>query len=197
MTELRSKIIKALEESDQSRREARANRILWSSEHRASFPVISGRAETLRLLSEAEDTLIDGHFVATLLLAMAFIEHTVIDELQLLGHTKGSPPFGHALKLAEQHKVFPSDWLKRANTLSVRRNSFVHLKESAHQHSLSNRVMEEGRHPEALMEADAKDAFDLMYNFFVATLREIDLEDHSSDEVANSSLMFHVELPRL
>ncbi|WP_412478375.1 hypothetical protein [Azonexus sp. IMCC34839] len=178
MTEPLTRIINALEESDKLHREARARRILWVSEHKASFPVISGRPETLKLLSEAEDTLIDGHFVATLLLAMAFIEHTIIDELQLLDPVKGSPRFGEALKLADKQKVFPPDWIKRANTLSVRRNSYVHLKETENQHTLGNRVMNESLHPNALMEADAKDAFDLMYNFFVATLREVNLDQH-------------------
>ena len=130
----------------------------------------------MQLLLEAEQTLIDGHFVATLLLAMAFIEHTIIDELQLFDFAKGSLQFGEALKLADKQKVFPPDWLKRANALSVRRNSYAHLKEIKNQHTLGNRVMNERQHPNALMESDAKDAFDLMYNFFVATLREVDMD---------------------
>ena len=42
--------------------------------------------------------------------------------------------------------------------------------------------MEEKQHPNALIESDAKDAIDLMYNFFIATLHEIDLDKLLSDD---------------
>ena len=178
---MREKLIAALEESDHLRRGVRADRLEWLSLHIASAPVVSGRAETLHLLDEARSTFVDGHFVAALMVAMAFIEHSVVDELQLLGHINGSPTFSEAIRFAEHKKVFPPDWLVRAKRLGLRRNPFVHLKKSGHAHSLETRVMEEKRHPNAIMEADAKDALDLMYSFFVATLREVDLDKQFSD----------------
>lgn len=178
---MREKLIAALVNSDDLRRNARADRLEWLSLHSASAPVIMGRAETLQLLEEARSAFVDGHFVAALLVAMAFIEHTIVEELQRLEHISGSPSFGDAVRLAELNKVFPEDWLVRAKDLSLRRNPFAHLKRSGHRHSLSTRILEEKRHPHAIMEADAKDAIDLMYNFFVATLREVDLETYFSD----------------
>lgn len=176
---MREKLISALVESDDLRRNARADRLEWLSLHSASVSVIMGRAETLQLLEEARSTFIDGHFVAALLMAMAFIEHTVVDELQRLKYIKDSPAFGDAIRVAQLRKVFPPDWLVRAKNLSVRRNPFAHLKRSGHQHSLATRIMEESRHPHAIMEADAKDAIDLMYSFFIATLRDADLEKNT------------------
>lgn len=175
-TVMREKLVAALEQSDHLRRSARADRLEWLSLYIASAPLVMGRTETLRLLEEAKNTFIDGHFVAALMLAMAFIEHSIVEELQLLGHIKRSPAFSEAVRLAEDKKVFPPDWLVRAKTLSLRRNPFAHLKESGYSHSLGTRIMEEKRHPDAIMEADAKDAIDLMYNFFVATFREVDLD---------------------
>ncbi|TIC87255.1 hypothetical protein [Crenobacter intestini] len=164
-------LLKALEESDDERRAARAERNVWLSLHKPSVSVFMGRTESLQVLREAREVFVDGHFVASLLMAVSFIEHTLVEELQLLGHTKGSPTLGQAIAIAQDKKVFPADWLERAKTLSLRRNPFAHLKEGWHQHALATRVRDERRHPVSIMESDAKDAIDLMYNFFVATLR--------------------------
>lgn len=173
---MREKVIAALEESDKLRRDARADRLEWLSLHNVTAPMVVGRAETLRLLEEAKCCFVDGHFVAALMIAMAFIEHTIVEDLQTLGHVKDSPRMSVAIELAKEKKTFPPDWLERAKKLTLRRNPFAHLKKSGHTHSLGTRIMEEGRHPIAIMESDAKDAMDLMYNFFTMTLREIDPE---------------------
>ena len=177
---IREKILKALEYSDSETRITRAERIEWLSLHSPTVPVVMGRAETLQLLEEAQQSFISGHFVAALVVAMAFVEHGLIEELQFLGHIKGSPPFSAALTVATEKKVFPSDWLARAKILSLRRNPFAHLKPEGHGDTLGVRVRKEKEHPRAIMEADAKDAIDLMFNFFVATLREADFENQAT-----------------
>lgn len=131
-----------------------------------------GRTETLHLLEEARQTFIGGHFIAALLTAMACIEHCMVEELDLLGLIQQSPQFGKAIEVAHKNKVFPPDWLERAKRLSLRRNPFAHLKDEGHRHSLGTRIRDEQQHPHTILEADARDAVDLMYNFFVATLRE-------------------------
>ena len=93
-------------------------------------------------------------------------------ELGLLGLIQGSPQFGKAIEIATRNKLFPPDWLERAKRLSLRRNPFAHLKEPDHRHALGARIREEQKHPQTIVEADAKDAVGLMYDFFVATLRK-------------------------
>lgn len=168
----RRKLIGALRRSDSLRRNARADRIEWLSLHTNQPSFIAGRAETLQLLHEAHDTFVDGHFAGTLMIAMAVIEHTLVEDLQLQQLTQGSPTFAQAVSLAREKKLFPPDWLERATRLSHRRNPFAHLKDENHPHSLGARVQSEDRHPRAIMEEDAKDAIELMYGFFNATLRE-------------------------
>jgi len=187
-------LLQALRQSDDERRPARADRIVWLSLHEPSVPVFMGRTETLQVLREAREAFIDGHFAAALLMAVSFIEHTLIEELQLLGHTKGSPALGKAIPMAKENKVFPADWLERAKTLSLRRNPFVHLKEGWHQHALGTRVRDERRHPASIMESDAKDAIDLMYNFFVATLRAMPNQSLEPTRVGKPPLA--AQLPR-
>lgn len=172
----REALLRALEQFDLMTRDVRVERIEWLSLHSPTFPTVMGRAETLQLLREARESFVNGHFVASLVVALAFIEHSLVEELQLLKLTQGSPSFSDALSIAETEKIFPPDWLARARRLSLRRNSYAHLKQEAHSHTLGARIRQEKQHPNAIMETDAKDAIDLMYNFFVATLREFDLE---------------------
>lgn len=170
--EPRQKLLKALSQSDAMRRDARADRIEWLSLHINIPSFIAGRAETLHLLEEARNTFVDGHFVSALLIAMAVIEHTLVEDLQLQQLTQGSPTFGQALSLAKDKRLFPPDWLERATRLSHRRNPYAHLKDEDHPHALGARIQSENRHPRSIMENDAKDALELMSNIFIATLRE-------------------------
>lgn len=178
----REKLRKVLAALDQGSRETRAARVEWLSLYEPhTLTAIMGRVETLELLREARAVFVDGHFIACLLLAMSFIEHTLIEELQDYGHTKGSPTFSQALDLAEKHRLFPAEWLARAKKLSLRRNPFVHIKDGEHEHGLGRRIRTEKRHPKLIIEADAKDSISLMYNFFVATLKEA---NSSADEAS-------------
>ena len=168
---VRQRVFERLEEHDAARREQRVERIEWLSLHEASPHAVIGRAESLHLLGEARAVFIDGHFAATLIVALAFIEHTMVEELQELGHVTASPTFSEAISDSAANLVFPADWLARAKTLSLRRNPFVHLKPDHHKHGLGVRILEEKRHPKTILEEDAKDSIDLMYNFFQATLK--------------------------
>lgn len=168
---VRQRLLTRLAEHDADRREQRAARVEWLALHEVSPPAFMGRTESLRLFSEAREVFINGHFVATLLVALSFIEHTMVEELQDLGYVKESPTFSEALAISAANRVFPADWLVRAKTLSLRRNPFVHLKRDDHKHGLGVRIRGERRHPKTILEEDAKDSMDLMYNFFQATLR--------------------------
>lgn len=168
----RQELLQALSESDAMRRDARADRIEWLSLHTNIPSFIAGRAETLQLLQEARETFVDAHFASALLTAMAVIEHILIEDLQLRQLTEGSLKFGRALQLAKEKTLFPPDWLERATRLSERRNPFAHLRNEDDPQTLSARIQSEARHPRAIMEEDARDAIELMYSFFNATLRE-------------------------
>lgn len=168
---IRQRLLTRLEECDAQSRERRAERIEWLALHDVSPPAIMGRAESLHMLSEARKVFVGGHFAATLLVALSFIEHAIVEELQDLGYVTGSPTFSEALTISATKLVFPADWLVRAKTLSLRRNPFVHLKPDNHKHSLGRRIRDEKRHLKAILEEDARDSIDLMYNFFQATLR--------------------------
>lgn len=77
----RSNLIAALVQSDDMRRSDRADRILWLSKHQIPLGIVVGQMDTMAVLGEARDCFIEGHYIASLLMCVAFIEHTITDTL--------------------------------------------------------------------------------------------------------------------
>jgi hypothetical protein len=167
----RARLIEALSQSDELVRGERADRIVWLSQHNMSPGIVVGRLEPMNLMQEASDSFVNGHFIACLLLAMAFIEHTVMDELVDASIEKQGSTFVGALVTAKRHKLIDEDLIDRVDTLRQRRNPYAHRKPPGHEYSLGTRLHQENIHPKFILEADAKEALELMYGFFRATLR--------------------------
>ena len=157
---------------DESRRDARIQRIVWLSDHEHLPAIIMGRTETMRLLHEARGVFVDGYFAATLLLGVSVINHCLVEELQLRGELKRDPGLEAVLLKCEQLDVLPSHWFEPLRRLADRRYPFVHFKDAEHVHALGARVMVEGSPPVKLLQADAELAIEYMFNVFRATLRE-------------------------
>jgi hypothetical protein len=166
-----SNLVAALAHYDEISRSARADRIQWLSEHQIPLGVVVGPMDTMAVLGEARDCFIAGHYIAALLLAVAFIEHTVADELNERDLAKYGVPFVEAIKIAQECSLFPIEMLSRADRLRKIRNPFMHRKDVDHEHSFGNRFLKSRVHPNITLEEDAKDALALMYAFFYATLK--------------------------
>jgi len=122
----------------------------------------------MALLSEAGECFINGHFIATILLAVAFIEHTLTDELSAKG---AAAPFASAIKAAREQQLFPEAILEWTDKLRLRRNPFCHRKPEGHKHSFGARFLTRREHPQKILEEDAKEALSLMYAFFQLTVK--------------------------
>jgi hypothetical protein len=171
--ELRTRLIDALESSDALRRGARADRLIWLSNHNSHPTAIAGEADSLRMLDEARICFGDGLFVAVLLLAVSFIEQTVADELIERRLAKAGDPLNQMNVAARNNKVFPEAMLASAEKLRRIRNAYTHRKHPGHDLNFGNRFRSGGRHPVAVLEADAQEAMILMYEFLRATLKYI------------------------
>ncbi|MDA8257193.1 MAG: hypothetical protein M0Z99_16460 [Betaproteobacteria bacterium] len=170
--ELNGNLLQALAESDERRRPGRAERILWVSALRPQTGAVFGPLDTMTILNEARECFIEGHYIATVLLAMAFIEHTVIDELAESG--SGRPgQFSLALDAAAKKRLFPDELLSRTRNLSLIRNAFTHRKPSDNPDSFGYRFQARGVHPARILEEDAKQFLALMYEYFCCTLKEL------------------------
>ena len=167
----RASLLDALRHSDDMHRDERADRILWLSQHNMSPGLVMGRMEPMTLKQEASDSFVNGHFVATPFLAMAFIEHIVMDELLEAGAAKPGTTFVHALVLAKQHTRIDPALIDRAELLRLKRNPHAHRKPPGHEHSLGTRFKQGDVHPQVILQADAQEALELMFGFFRATLR--------------------------
>ena len=166
------KLEAALRRRDELQRKDRMERIIWLSNHECLPGVIIGRTETMHLLREARAVFVDGHFAATLLLAISVINHCLVEVLQLRDEIKGDPGFDAVLTRAEQLGVLPPDWFDPLRLLASRRHPFVHFKDSEHKHALGARVLLEQKTPAAILQTDAELAVEYMYLTFRETLRE-------------------------
>jgi len=156
----KGKLTQALEQSDNHRREKRADRIRWVSQYRIGEvgEVIAGPFEVMSLLSEARECFVDGHYIATLMLATALIEHVISDELVARNKAKYGTPFERLIKIAREEALFPLELLEVADRLRAIRNPFAHHKPDDHEHRLGNRYFAQKRHPGLIAEEDAKEA---------------------------------------
>lgn len=161
-----NKLLAALEVSDGDSRAKRVSRIEWMSQFSLSEGVIEGPVETLSLLSESRNCFIDGHFIATLVLSMAFIEHALVIMLNLKSLSSSSPGVGGKLALARRHNTLPNELLDRTQLLQNRRNPFIHKKLPSREHSLSFRYINERRHPNKILQEDAEESLQLAHLFF-------------------------------
>jgi hypothetical protein len=158
--DFRSKVLRALLESDAMRRDRRADRMIWLSGHVPSFGVMAGPMDTLRLIEEARTTYLDGHFIAAVLTALALIERLIIGELAARGVQ--CRRFEVAIRKAKEHTSLPADILARAERVRRKRNAFTHHRPEDDPDTFGNRFMASKRHPNAILEEDAQEAVSLI-----------------------------------
>ena len=164
-------LLRALTVSDEHRRWGRADRILWVSAIRPQLGAAVGPLDTMTILNEARDCFIEGHHIATVLLATAFIEHILMDELseRELGRPR---TFSAAVNAATENRLFPDELLSQTRDLSLIRNAFTHRKASDDPNGFGYRFQTRRVHPTRILEEDAKQSLVLMYEYFRLTLKE-------------------------
>jgi len=128
--------------------------------------------ETAYIFDEAKMAFLNGEFIATLLLASAFVEHWLGIPLQSKGfHKEAQKGLGAIIECARANNLVHGYLLDKADHLREIRNPFVHLKPFAHKHSIMQRAMNGLSHPVEIMENDAKEALSIMYTIASTSLR--------------------------
>ncbi len=133
--------------------------------------VIIGRSETLALFSEAENAFREGHFISVQLLALAFVEHTIVEELIERSLAKEKVNFERAIELAQKNLILSTELLSRVGRLREVRNPFAHLRPSDDPNTYGNRYIDLKVHPLDMLEQDAREAFQVMCEIFTALLK--------------------------
>jgi hypothetical protein len=168
----REKLLEALQQVDGESRGARADRIEWLAPYTERPTAIMGAVEAMQLMEEARVSFISGHFVAALLLAASFIEHTLSEELESVLPAKSRPNFQQLIEVARTQLAVPAELLDRTESIRVLRNPFTHLRPHDDPDTLGNRFRARRLHPRTIMEEDAKLAVSTMYEWFRGTMRQ-------------------------
>lgn len=159
----KSRLERSLEKSDRNTFSSRLDRLKWLE---SLFPKGYGfmmPTETFYVFEEARLAFINGEFVATLLLANAFLEQWLGNLLASKGYGKEAGRGLSAILNCMAKDGFLHPFLvDAADSLRKVRNPFVHIKAFDHKHRLIQRVFREKRYPNSLLEEDAKDAISLM-----------------------------------
>ncbi|WJJ94248.1 hypothetical protein [Neopusillimonas aromaticivorans] len=125
------------------------------------------------MMEEARLCFVSGHFIGAILLATSFIEQTLSEELESIVPTQERRTLELMIKSARQHLSLPDDLLDSTDRIRELRNPFTHRKANDHPHSFGTRFLATKEHPVSILEADAKLAMAVMYEWFRRTLRRV------------------------
>ena len=164
-------LLDALAWYDEHSRVERAERIAWASSLYHTSGVVAGAIVPLHLMEEARVSFVNGQFMAVVLSATSVIEHLLIDNLEsnLIRGNKGT--LAAAIECARKASAFPSQLLDDVDRLRNLRNPLVHKNADAGERSLYERYRKHEVHPATLLEADARFALKVMYEFFRSVLQ--------------------------
>lgn len=154
----------ALERADRASLGERAARVRWVAKMIPRNILMAMPFETAAVFQEAKSTFIAGHFVATVVLAAAFIEHWFSSNLISLGFGReAAKGLAASISCSRKHNLVPSVILEKADRLRQIRNPFVHLKSFEHEHNLTRRAFKIEKLPHELLETDAQESLSLIY----------------------------------
>lgn len=128
--------------------------------------------ESFHVFTEARDAFVNGLYVATLLLAQAFIEHRLQIFMNQIGENEVADK-GLGAIVTRLQGVRPDHryiWDK-INGLRLFRNPFTHLKPFEHPHTVSQVSLSMRMHPNDVLYHKAKEAVSLMYTVAIMNLR--------------------------
>jgi hypothetical protein len=146
----------------------RLERLKWLVEVHPDNAWFATAPETYFVFSEVKNTFVDGSFVATLLLCLAFIEHWLACKLISRGfENEAKEGLNSMLKCLKRERLMHDYLIKKVDRLRKLRNPFAHLKSIDHPYSLPQRMYKENKHPMKILEEDAKEAVSLMYTISV------------------------------
>lgn len=167
----KSQIQLNVERLDEQSRPDRVRRWKWINE---VFPKDYGLLITIEAhhtFDEAKTTYVNGEFVATILLANAFLEHWLGSFLARRGyHSESRGGLKSIIDCMRTNNLLHEHLIAQIDRLRETRNPFVHAKSMEHEHRLTQRMIRERRDHLDILEADAKIAVSLMYEIVVSPL---------------------------
>ena len=141
---------------------------------------IAADPETVFVFSEAKMSYINGEFIATILLAQAFIERKLQMHYESFGLEKIAKRGLKAIvSHARKNNILHIYLLEKIDILRKKRNPFTHFKSFENEFNLSQRMFKELKKttefckPYQMLENDAKEAISLMYTIFLTKFGKV------------------------
>jgi hypothetical protein len=154
----------ALERNDKASVPIRAVRARWLRKRIPKKIAFWMPMETGFVFGEAAACFVDGHFVATIMLAASFVDHWLTSGLAHRGYgNEAKRGLEATIKVAKKKKLVDPFLLDAVNKLRLIRNPFAHLKLTDSDYKIGSRAVQMREPPEVLLEKDAKEAIIAMY----------------------------------
>lgn len=156
---------KAFNKYDKDTFEERVERSRYIEKIMPKGYTISGSTESVFILDEAKMTFINGEFIATIILAQAYIERRYQEILDFRGFRKESKKgLSEITRFLRENKLIEEFILNKTDNLRKKRNPFAHLKPMKYEYGIIMRTVNSGEDIYKILENDAKEAMELMYH---------------------------------
>jgi hypothetical protein len=132
-----------------------------------SFPYgdrLFGSYESSKIFDEAIHCYVFGQFIATIILAQAFIERRFQEYFNLSGDNgRAKYTLDQFIKEFKGTEFLPDFVLEKIDKIRLKRNPFLHHRKPLQENTLMARALMTKTDPEYLLETDAKDAIHVMF----------------------------------
>lgn len=127
--------------------------------------------ESAYVLDEAKMTFISGQYIATVMLAQAFIEHILQLHLEGIGQPKiAKRGLSAIVKFFLQNKPQHNYIMTRIDKIRKFRNPFSHLKPFDHPERIIQKTLQTSTLPDEILEKETKEALEIMYHIAITDL---------------------------
>ena len=155
---------KGLIQYDNMTFEERLRRLTYINKIYPKGLLLVGDMEFVFTFGETKDCFINGHFIATIMLAQSFIEKIFYDFFNRNNLEKQARSgLDSMIKYARQNNLINSLILNKVDSLRLKRNPFTHPKDWNYPHNLSNRIQKNKTQPHEQLEKDATEAIQVMF----------------------------------
>lgn len=163
----RTRIEILLSKQDRESLSERVERINYLRKIVPSRMGIMGSMDLVFVFQEAKSSYVNGQFIATLLLAQAFIEKVIQSQMEAKGYPGTNRGLKYMIKYCRDKNLLPSIVLDKIDYLRNIRNPFTHLKPDNYPFHLDKRIYQKKMQPYKVLENDAREAISTMLTVLV------------------------------
>lgn len=163
----RTRIEILLSKQDRESLSARVERINYLRKIIPKSMGLMGSMDLAFVFQEAKLSYVNGQFIATLLLAQAFIEKVIQSQMEVKGYSGTNRGLKYMVKYCRDKNLLPSVILDKIDYLRNIRNPFTHVKPDNDPYHFSIRIYQKKMQPYKVLENDAREAISTMLTVLV------------------------------